>query len=337
MILREAFVMNHAALALAIALAGASPVAAQDTGMQTSSFDSGLRLSGPWAIGPRLDQARAGLSATVLDGRVYAAGGAGLANPRDALEVYDPESGAWRVLKPLPVGLERFGMAVLEGKIYVAGGYSSEAGAEPIDQVWSYDPQTDAWSAETALPGAKASLSLVAVNDQLYALGGEDGASGLFVYDPELQSWNAAEAPDEINRRGAAAVALGDEIWLIGGARNGQATSRVDVYHTLSQTWRRGPDLPEPRAGHAAAALDGDLHIFGGRSADMRRTLASHIELIAGSESWRSLSDMPAARTEAGVVSLNGAIWLIGGGSGAGFFAPFTALDAVDIFSPAAR
>jgi N-acetylneuraminic acid mutarotase len=198
--------------------------------MQTPSFDSGLRLSGPWAIGPRLDQARAGLSATVLEGRIYAAGGAGLANPRDALEVYDPESGAWRVLKPMPVGLERFGMAVLDGKIYVAGGYSSEAGADPIDQVWSYDPETDSWSAETALPGAKASLSLVSVNDRLYALGGEDGAPGLFVYDLETQSWNAAEAPDEINRRGAAAVALEDEIWLIGGARNGQATSRVDVY-----------------------------------------------------------------------------------------------------------
>ena len=84
---------------------------------------------------------------------------------------------------------------MLGGKIYVAGGYSSEAGAEPIDQGWSYDPETDAWSAETALPGAKASLSLVAVNDQLYALGGEDGAPGLFVYDPEAQSWNAAEAP----------------------------------------------------------------------------------------------------------------------------------------------
>jgi len=254
---------------------------------------------------------------------------------------------AWLVSKPAPEWLGReyyppgvfvfLIMAVLGGKIYVAGGYSSEAGAEPIDQVWSYDPETDSWSAETALPGAKASLSLVSVNDRLYALGGEDGAPGLFVYDPETQSWNAAEAPDEINRRGAAAVVLGDEIWLIGGARNGQATSRVDVYHTLSQTWRRAPDLPEPRAGHAAAVLDGAVHVFGGRSADMRRTLASHVALNAGSETWESLSDMPAARTEAGVVSVNGAIWLIGGGSGAGFFAPFTALDAVDIFSTSER
>lgn len=326
--------MKQTALAILIALAGLSPLAAQEPVSESPVFDSGLRLSGPWSLGPRLDQARAGLSATVLDGRVYAAGGAGLADPRDALEVYDPEAGAWRVLKPLPVGLERFGMAVLEDRIWVAGGYSSDGGAEPIDNVWSYDPLTDAWSGETALPGPKASLSLVALNDQLYALGGEDGAPGLFVYAPDTQSWSALEAPAEINRRGAAAVAVGDELWLIGGAQNGQATPRVDVYHTVSQSWRRAPDLPEPRAGHAAAVLDGHIHVFGGRSADMRRTLASHIVLDADAEVWRSLPDMPAPRTESGVVTLDDGIWLIGGGSGAGFFAPFTALDAVDIFSP---
>ncbi|WP_440957275.1 Kelch repeat-containing protein [Oceanicaulis sp. LC35] len=326
--------MKHTALAIVVALAGLSPLAAQEPVSEAPVFDSGLRLSGPWAIGPRLDQARAGLSATVLDGRVYAAGGAGLASPRDALEVYDPETRAWRVLKPMPVGLERFGMTVMGDKIWVAGGYSSEGGAEPIDSVWSYDPLSDTWSGETALPGPKASLSLVALNDQLFALGGEDGAPGLFVYDPEAQSWNAAEAPAEINRRGAAAVVVGEEIWLIGGARDGHAMNRVDIYHTVSQSWRRGPDLPEPRAGHAAAVLDGAIHVFGGRSADMRRTLASHVMLEAGGEDWRALPDMPAARTESGVVSIDGTIWLIGGGSGAGFFAPFTALDAVDIFSP---
>ena len=172
--------MKQTALAIVVALAGLSPLAAQEPVSESPIFDSGLRLSGPWSIGPRLDQARAGLSATVLDGRVYAAGGAGLANPRDALEVYDPETRAWRVLKPMPVGLERFGMAVLDGRIWVAGGYSSEGGAEPIDSVWSYDPLTDAWSGESALPGPKASLSLVALNGQLYALGGEDGAPWLF-------------------------------------------------------------------------------------------------------------------------------------------------------------
>jgi len=330
--------MMKPVIALALACALTTPVTAQDAEASAMLADSGLTLSGPWRIGPRLDQARAGLAAAELEGRIYAAGGAGLVDPRDDLEVFEPQMRGWRALKPMPVGLERFGMTAAEGRIYVAGGYAAEAedGAAPIAQVWSYDPEMDVWRGETDLPGPRASLSLVTVADQIYALGGEDGAPGLFVFDLESRVWNAADAPLEINRRDAAAVVLNEEIWLIGGARDGQASARVDVYHTVSQTWRRGPDLPSPRAGHSAAVLDGDIHVFGGRSADMRRTLASHLTLKAQAEAWDALSDMPAARTEAGAATVDGAVWLIGGGAGAGFFAPFTAIDAVDIFSPQA-
>lgn len=327
--------MKTAVLAAALALA-ATPHALAVQAMDAPVLDSGLRLSGPWRIGPRLDQARAGLAAAELNGLIYAAGGAGLVDPRDELEVYDPEMGAWRALKPMPEGLERFAMAAARDRLYVAGGYSAESGTEPTDQVWSYDPERDLWQAETPLPGAKAAFSMVGIGDQLYALGGEDGAPGLFVYDFDAATWNAAEAPLEINRRGAAAVALGHEIWLIGGVRDGVASARVDIYDTETLSWRRGPDLPEARAGHAAAVLNDAVHVFGGRSADMRRTLSSHLSIVAGAGQWRSEADMPAARTEAGAATVDGAVWLIGGGAGAGFFAPFTAVDAVDIFTPGA-
>lgn len=331
--------MKSHLLAGVLALGLSASVSAQTTEPVQPTLPqlgSGLTLSGPWRIGPRLSEARAGLAAAALDGRIYAAGGAGLVDPRDDLEVYDPTAGIWRSLKPLPVGLERFAMTAAEGRLYVAGGYSSEEGAVPIDQVWSYDPEMDLWQGETALPGPKASFTMVAMGDALYALGGEDGAPGLFVFDLQSREWNAADAPEAINRRGAAAVALGDEIWLMGGVREGEASARVDVYDTRTQTWRQGPNLPAPRAGHAAASIDGEIHIFGGRSADMRQTLSSHLSLKPQADGWLSEPEMPAARTEAGAARLGDEVWLIGGGAGAGFFAPFTAVDAVDVFSPGA-
>lgn len=324
-------------LASVLALGLSAPVWSQTTEPSQAplpDINSGLTLSGPWRIGPRLAEARAGLSVAALEGRIYAAGGAGLVDPRDDLEVYDPGAGLWRALKPLPVGLERFAMTAAEGRLYIAGGYSGEQGAVPIDQVWSYDPEMDLWQGETALPGPKASFAMVALENALYALGGEDGAPGLFVFDLDTREWNAAEAPEVINRRGAAAVVIGSEIWLMGGVRDGQASARVDVYDTVSQSWREGPDLPEPRAGHAAAVVEGAIHIFGGRSADMRQTLSSHLSLEPQINAWVSEPDMPAARTEAGAASLENEVWLVGGGAGAGFFAPFTAVDAVDVFSP---
>jgi N-acetylneuraminic acid mutarotase len=293
---------------------------------------SGFTLSGPWRPGPDLAHARSGLSAAVLDGRIYAAGGAGLTAPRDDFEAYDRETGRWSPREPLPVGLERFAMATFNGVVWVAGGYSDEGGPEPSTLVWSYDEAQNEWSPEPALPGAKASFSMVEAGGKLYALGGEDGAPGMLVFDPQSASWTAIEAPLHTNRRGAGAVELEGEIWLIGGAADGAASALVDIYDPRADAWRAGPGLPQPRAGHAAAAVNGVVHVFGGRSADMRRTLNDHLELVDGA--WREGAVMPAARTEAAAATLDGEIWLIGGGAGAGFFAPFTAVESVDVIRP---
>ncbi|MFP4518396.1 MAG: Kelch repeat-containing protein [Oceanicaulis sp.] len=295
--------------------------------------ESGFTLSGPWRTGPDLAHARSGLSATVLDGKIFAAGGAGLTAPRDDFEVYEPQTGRWAPREPLPVGLERFAMATFDGRIWIAGGYSEEDGAEPGANVWSFDPDENEWTPETALPGPKGSFSLIELGGRLYALGGEDGLPGMFVFDPDAGAWTAAPAPAEINRRGAAAVAAGNEIWLIGGASGGTATGRVDVYDPETGVWRIGPALPAPRAGHAAAVIDGVIHVFGGRSADMSRTLSDHLALAGGE--WSEQTVMPAARTEAAAATLDGEIWLIGGGAGSGFFAPFTAVGTVDVVRPA--
>ncbi|MEQ8406515.1 MAG: kelch repeat-containing protein [Oceanicaulis sp.] len=319
------------ALLLAGAVQAAAP-APDETAQSDQPAASGFTLSGPWRAGPDLAHARSGLSAAVLDGRIYAAGGAGLTAPRDDFEVYEPETGRWSPRKPLPVGLERFAMATFADRVWVAGGYSSEAGAEPGVEVWSFSPEDNDWEPETALPGPKASFALIDLDGRLFALGGEDGAPGMFVFDPEDAAWTAVAAPAEINRRGAAAVASQGEIWMIGGAAAGDATARVDVYDPVTGVWRIGPALPEPRAGHAAAVIDGVIHVFGGRSADMRRTLSDHLALEDGA--WTSKTAMPAARTEAAAATLDGEIWLIGGGAGAGFFAPFTAVESVDVIRP---
>ncbi len=292
---------------------------------------SGLNFYAPWRPGPPLAHARAGLAAATLDGRIYAAGGAGLVDPRDDFDVYDPAAGRWSPRPALPEGLERFAMAEAAGRLYVAGGYSADSGAEPIAAVWSYDPQANIWRSEPEMPGAKASFAMLSHDGLIYAFGGEDGAPGLFVHDPETLEWSALPAPLAINRRGAAAVRSGGLFWLIGGARDGQVTARVDIYDPAAAEWRVGPDLPEPRAGHAAAVLNGAIHVFGGRSADMRRTVQAHWVLEPGEQTWVEGPAMPSPRTEAAAAALDGEIWLIGGGAGAGFFAPFTAVDTVDV------
>ncbi|WP_421786298.1 Kelch repeat-containing protein [Hyphobacterium sp.] len=310
---------------------------------------------GYWRPSANLPDPRAGLAAAELNGRVYAAGGSGLTEPNNTVEVFDPSTMQWRELSGLPRGLERFGFAALNGRLYAAGGYAlgdpgENRGNEfaqspdfvrfdvdplgPRNEMWSMDPTDGSWLRETSMPGPKASFQLLALDGRLYAVGGEDGLDGVFVFNPENRLWDILPAPAEIARRGAASVVLNGRIYMIGGVDDGATTGRVDIFDPASGDWTIGPALPAPRAGHAAAVLDGEIHVMGGRSEGLNATLASHLRLDTDRGSWIEDAPLQTPRTDAAAVSLNGELMIIGGGAGGGFFAPFTAIGATEIYSP---
>tara|TARA_R110000868_G_scaffold35549_1_gene127365 strand:+ start:24270 stop:25223 length:954 start_codon:yes stop_codon:yes gene_type:complete len=290
---------------------------------------------GHWESAARLDVARAGLAVAVLDGMLYAAGGAGLTSPRAEFEVFDPSLNRWMPEAPLPRGLERFGMTAIDGRIYAAGGYApGDLGVEPTALMWSWSPEGRVWQSETAMPGAKADFSLLALSGRLYAIGGTRDDHRMFVFDPELRSWETITVPDGVTRRGAAVVASEGLIYMVGGSENGELSSRVDIYDLEADDWSRAPDLPGPSTGVAAVVHKGRIHVLGGTGldGDQRMTLTRHASWQPGETEWRSEADLPTPRTAADAAVLNDSIYLIGGGSGGGFFAPFTAMDATDVF-----
>jgi N-acetylneuraminic acid mutarotase len=288
---------------------------------------------GQWQSASRLDAARAGLAVTALDGRVYAAGGAGLTNPHVEFESYDPEIDRWFSETSLPVGLEQFGLAAVNGRVYAAGGYApGERGIGPSAQMWSWSPEGGVWQSESAMPAPKADFSLLALDGKLYALGGVNDDQSIFVFDPELKSWETLEIPEGITRRGAGIVVAEDVFYVIGGHIGGQTRDTVDIYDPLDNVWSQGPNLPDARSGVAAAYYHGRIHVFGGRGADQRVTLSAHSVLTIGETRWLEEAELPAPRTAADAAVLNVGIFVVGGGRGGGFFAPFTALDATDVF-----
>lgn len=318
-------------LVIAGALACAGPSSLMSAANAQDGASSGLSLHSGWQSGPELESARAGLAAVTLDGQIYAAGGAGRVTPRDNFEVYDSEINRWRPLSPLPEGLERFGLAAADGRIWAAGGYSSESGREPVAEMWSYDPESDVWQSETPMPAARAAFAMVAYQGRLYAVGGTEEPGGVFVFDIETSEWAALEAPAELRRRDAGITLVNGEIWVTGGIVNRRAVSRVDIYNIDAREWRRGPDLPEARAGHALVFDGARILALGGRGDDLRSTHDTVFAAAPDARSWREDGALATARTEAAASVLDGAVFLIGGGVGGGVFAPFTALATVDV------
>jgi len=289
---------------------------------------------GRWETAARLDAPRAGLAVVVHEGRVYAAGGSGLTTPRNEFESYDPAYDRWFPENPLPRGLEQFGMASLDGRIYATGGYAPDENGlvGPSAAMWSWSTETYVWQSEVAMPGSRADFALVPLDGQLYAIGGlVDDQTG-YVFDPESREWSRLELPAGVTRRAAATLVVDGRIHVIGGIAGETVSDRHDIFDPETGSWSEGPALPAARSGSAVALYQGRVHLFGGQSSDGRTTLQTHISWAPGDTVWTEDADLPAPRTGAEAVVLERGIFLIGGGSGGGFFAPFTALDATDVF-----
>ncbi len=293
-----------------------------------------LAQAGSWTAGAPLQTGRAGLSAAVLGNKVYAVGGSGILMPLGNTETYQPGMGGWRIDADLPVGLESFGMAVLNGKIYAAGGYAADTDGHPTERMWEFDPVEDDWIQGPSMPSPRSSFALVAAAGKLYAFGGTGPDSEkLFVFDPVERQWSILEQ-GLTDSRDLAAVVMGTNIYVIGGGPAANPVAAVHIFDTNTASWSEGPALPSARSGHSIAALDGKIHVLGGRSGGRGMSLADHWVLDLEAKSWTKAEPLPAPRTGAAAVALNGAIYLIGGGSGGGFFAPFTAIAETDVWRP---
>jgi len=128
---------------------------------------------------------------TVVDNRIYLFGGCseesgGVVN-RDGAYRYDPATGEWRKLRPLPVAVRGLAAANLGGgRILLAGGYTATASEAASfgptygfsNQVWIYYTSQDRYESATPLPFAVSGIELAIHGGTLLALGGEDRMRG---------------------------------------------------------------------------------------------------------------------------------------------------------------
>lgn len=172
-----------------------------------------------------------------------------------------------------------------------------------------------------ALEGAAWS---VAENGALFFVGGEyaDGEASAGVVRIRVDEGSQTEMADTlfVARAGAAAVAVGSEIWVLGGAQSLRAGTpglsnleRIDVHGTTSQVGR----LRAPRVGgHALRLLDGSVLLVGGarsvdgvplQSLERIEPGAERAEELAVTLPWRSAVRAALLR-EDGLVLLAGQV-----------------------------
>ena len=130
---------------------------------------------------------RQGASGGAINNKFYVAGGFNGANV-GAVEVYDPGTGAWTSLAPMPNMRSFAAHDVLNGKLYIAGGRTS--GGTPLTTFDVFDPVANTWTNLPPMPTARAYSAMASANGILYVMGGStDGGTG---YTDAVESFNPA-------------------------------------------------------------------------------------------------------------------------------------------------
>lgn len=156
-------------------------------------------------------------------------------------------------------------------------------------------------------------VAVAAGNGRLYLIGGIAGDASILAsveeFDPATRAWRFV-APLPRPRHHAAAVALGDSIYVIGGFATLAFDPQRSVYRydTTSDFWTEVAPLPSPRGALAAAAIDGKIYAVGG----VPGGTGLHVYDPA-TNSWSALASMPTRREHLAAAAVEGMLYVAGG------------------------
>jgi N-acetylneuraminic acid mutarotase len=269
-----------------------------------------------WVSKAPMQEARSGLGVAVVNGKIYAIGGAGKGGFSAANEEYNPETDTWILKAPMPTPRSAFGIAVYENKVYCIGGYTFTGSATAVNEV--YNPVTDTWENKTSMPTARLNLRANVVNGKIYLIGGisypDSGRSLNEVYEPASDTWTVkSPIPVRVDLYGSAVV--GNKIYVM---RSGV----TQIYDADKDIWVAGVAPPLSSFIASAGVAGGTnspnrVYLFGTNTEgpywmlDIQGSTTQSYDPATGN--WTVCTSMTTGRIDSGVVALNDKLYVIGG------------------------
>ncbi len=222
---------------------------------------------------------RTGLAMVAYAGKLYRIGGWEAKNAapdkwdlhssRDFAR-FDPQSGKWENLTPLPKGRSSHDAALLGSRLYVIGGWqlAGPGDGEWHDTAYVCDLAQDqlAWKEITKPPFNRRALAVAGYAGKIYVIGGMDDSNdtttGVNIYDPQTNAWSKGPAMPGKDFDGFGTSAFGTAQGLFA------TTSPGNLYRLSAdgQQWEEVARLKHPRMFHRLLADGSRLLIVGGAS-----------------------------------------------------------------------
>lgn len=139
--------------------------------------------TGSWTILPNAPVARDHFMATLINGKIYAAGGRQThypdfsANTIARVDVYDIATRIWTTPTQLPTPRGAPGVAYINGELIIAGGEVSGS-STALKTVEGYNPVTNTWQVKPSLDVGRHATQMISYQQKLYLCAGATSRGG---------------------------------------------------------------------------------------------------------------------------------------------------------------
>jgi serine/threonine protein kinase/N-acetylneuraminic acid mutarotase len=280
-----------------------------------------------WRSLPDAPTARLMMAWTVLDGKIFIAGGIREGETLQTVESYDPQTGAWEAQPSLPIPLHHATAATYRGEVVVLGG-ATDVIAQASNKVFAL--RGGNWVELPALQHARAAAAAAVVGDKLVVVGGQDDKK--LVAQTEVfdgKSWTqAAELPTP--REHLAAVSDGVYVYTVGGRllSADQNSAAVERYDPASGKWEKLANMPSARGSYGAAFIDGRIVAVGGE--EPTRVLATVEMYDITNKKWSTAAPLGTPRHGQVVAAVGSAVYCIGGADRPSHEGAIATVEALD-------
>jgi N-acetylneuraminic acid mutarotase len=246
------------------------------------------------------------------------------------LEIYDPITGLWTIVAPLPISTISQPTAVLltNGNVLITAGLVSGSASALC---YLYNATINTVTATGSLPGNMFVNALVALqNGNALSIGGFNGAASstaTYLYTTSTGVWSTVGSVVSVRNR-ANAILMPDGKVLMCGGQDVSATTTCQRYDPVAAVWATASPLTTARALHQMILLpNGEVWVLGGTTNNINTGAQLSTEIMSVNGVWRAGPNMTTQRFGHSAVLLSsGRILTIGGTNAAN-----TALNTAEI------
>jgi non-specific serine/threonine protein kinase len=261
------------------------------------------------------------VDATVLDGRVWVAGGVTSSGEATAsTQFYDPAINSWDQGPPLPESLNHAMLVTYHDQLVVIGGFHARGHdllAETSARMLLLDNKTGKWVDGPPLGHPRGAGGAAVVGDKIIVVGGRTGNPEQLVTQTEVYdgtSWR--DAPDiPVPGDHLAVTADSSYLYAVGGRKftAGSNTDAVQRYDPQADRWTILPPTPQPVGGAGAAVVKGQLIVVGGEKPTSVSGTVQAYDLSAPTATWTTLPALDPSRHGLAVTAIGNTLYAVGG------------------------